>query len=117
MPPRASGSGGGWAECSVDDNDCKGVPTFQRRGWRTYFVDGPLFFGSTQTFSGLFKPKSDPNDVVIDFMESRVMDHSALEAINSLAERYGALGKRVHRRCPDPPKPLARSKNTLLKEQ
>ena len=86
------------AECSVDDNDCKGVPTFQRRGWRTYFVDGPLFFGSTQTFSGLFKPKSDPNDVVIDFMESRVMDHSALEAINSLAERYGALGKRVHLR-------------------
>ncbi len=66
--------------------------------WRTYEIDGPLFFGSTQKFASLFAPKDDPKDVVIDFMGSRVMDHSALEAINTLAERYGNLGKRVHLR-------------------
>ena len=66
--------------------------------WRTYEIDGPLFFGSTQTFSAQFSPKDDPGDVVLDFSESRVMDHSALEAINTLCERYGALGKRVHLR-------------------
>ena len=38
-------------------------------GWRTYKVDGPIFFGSTQTFSGLFDPKDDPDDVVIDFTD------------------------------------------------
>jgi len=67
-------------------------------GWPTYKVDGPLFFGSTQTFASQFSPKDDADDVIIDFLASRVMDHSALEAINALAERYGALGKRVHLR-------------------
>lgn len=67
-------------------------------GWLTYAVDGPLFFGSAQTFVNRFAPKDDPNDVIIDFMYSRVYDHSALEAINALCERYGSLGKRVHLR-------------------
>jgi SulP family sulfate permease len=67
-------------------------------GWRTYKVRGPLFFGSTQGFSNLFDPKNDPAEVVFDFMDSRVMDHSALEAINSLSAKYGELGKRVHLR-------------------
>ena len=70
----------------------------QKAGWRTYQLDGPLFFASTQTFGSLFDVKNDPRDVVVDFMDSRVMDHSALEAINTLAERYGAAGKRVHLR-------------------
>jgi len=70
----------------------------QTDGWRTYTVNGPLFFGSTQAFNGQFAPKDDPNDVVIDFLSSRVMDHSALVAINDLASRYGSLGKRVHLR-------------------
>ena len=65
-------------------------------GWRTYQIDGPLFFGSTQTFNGQFSPKDDPDDVVLDFAQSRVMDHSAL-VINLLCERYGGLGKRVRR--------------------
>ena len=69
-----------------------------RAEWRTFQIQGPLFFGSTQAFAGLFDPKADPDDVVLDFMESRVCDHSALEAINTLAARYGALGKRVHLR-------------------
>jgi len=67
-------------------------------GWRTYKVEGPLFFGSTANFDGGFTPKQDPNDVVLDFANSRVMDHSALEAINALASKYGALQKRVHLR-------------------
>ena len=66
--------------------------------WKTYTLDGPLFFGSTQAFGALFDPKADPADVLIDFMGSRVCDHSALEAINALADRYGALDKRVHLR-------------------
>ena len=43
-----------------------------------------------------FSPKTDPDDVVIDFMDSRVADHSGLVAINTLADKYGDLGKRVH---------------------
>lgn len=66
--------------------------------WKTYNVRGPLFFGSTQAFNSLFDVKGDGDDVVIDFLNSRVYDHSALEAINSMADRYGALGKRVHLR-------------------
>jgi len=67
-------------------------------GWRTYRVVGPLFFGSTRPFAAQFSPKDDPDDTVIDFLESRVMDHSALVAVNELSEKYGALGKRVHLR-------------------
>ena len=59
-------------------------------GWRTYKVDGPIFFGSTQTFSGLFDPKDDPDDVVIDFTDSRVMDQSAMEV---RARPYGTAWK------------------------
>lgn len=68
------------------------------RNWKTYRLRGPLFFGSTQGFRDLFDAQEDPSDVVIDFAESRVLDHSALEAINDLAEKYGLLGKRVHLR-------------------
>jgi len=66
--------------------------------WKTYELTGPLFFGSTQAFGDLFDPQGDPKDVIIDFAESRVLDHSALEAVNSLAQKYGELGKRVHLR-------------------
>jgi SulP family sulfate permease len=65
-------------------------------GWSAYSVDGPLFFGSTGRFLEQFSPKTDPDDVVIDFMDSRVADHSGLVAINTLADKYGDLGKRVH---------------------
>ncbi len=65
---------------------------------KTYNINGPLFFGSTQRFSQLFMVKEDPDDVVIDFAQSRVYDHSALEAINNLADRYGSMGKRVYLR-------------------
>ena len=65
---------------------------------KSYNLNGPLFFGSAQQFSQLFHVKEDPSNVVIDFTNTRVCDHSALEAINNLADRYGALGKRVYLR-------------------
>ena len=65
-------------------------------GSKIHQVHGPLFFASAQSFKDIFDPKNDPEDVVIDFYFSRVYDQSGLEAINSLAERYEALGKRIH---------------------
>ncbi|PXF32796.1 hypothetical protein WH50_02670 [Pokkaliibacter plantistimulans] len=60
---------------------------------RVYVLHGPLFFGSAQSFQGLFQPGSDPDRVVIDFRFSRVYDHSGLEAIEQLVERYSQAGK------------------------
>ncbi|MDO6804174.1 sodium-independent anion transporter, partial [Wenyingzhuangia sp. 1_MG-2023] len=57
---------------------------------------GPLFFGSVASFKDLFDVSNDPTKVIIDFADSRVMDHSALEAIDTLAERYIAEGKEIH---------------------
>lgn len=65
---------------------------------RVYGLTGPLFFASIKNFSEQFDPKNDPDDVVLDFRNSRVSDHSALEAIDSLAERYIAAGKTLHLR-------------------
>ncbi|WP_430462792.1 SulP family inorganic anion transporter [Thalassolituus sp. LLYu03] len=63
---------------------------------KIYDLYGPLFFGSVANFKELFAPETDPQVVVIDFRNSRVADHSALEAIDSIAERYVALGKELH---------------------
>ncbi len=65
-------------------------------GSLTYELHGPLFFGSVRSFADLFDPRSDPDDVTVDFRYTRVYDHSGLEAIDSLAERYGKQGKRLH---------------------
>lgn len=65
-------------------------------GWRRYSLNGPLFFASTGKFNDLFDPKNDPQDVIFDFGGSRVFDHSALEAINAVCDKYGTLGKKVH---------------------
>ena len=67
-------------------------------GSRIYQLHGPLFFASVSSFNDLFDSENDPNDVVIDFYYTRVYDQSGLEAINKLAERYRALGKRLHLR-------------------
>ena len=61
-------------------------------------LHGVLFFGSPTRFRDLFTPQADPDDVVIDFYFSRVYDQSGFEAINTLAERYERLGKRLHLR-------------------
>ena len=65
---------------------------------RRYELDGPLFFASTTDFKDAFDPKSDPLDVVVDFKNARVCDHSALEAIHGLTERYKNAGKTLHLR-------------------
>ncbi len=65
---------------------------------KVYRLMGPLFFGSIESFNEAFDPKGDPTDVVIDFAESRVIDHSALQAIDTLAERYTKNGKTLHLR-------------------
>ena len=67
-------------------------------GGKIYQLHGPLFFASVQSFKDLFDPKGDPSDVVIDFYYTRVYDQSGLEAINGLAEKYAAAGKRLHLR-------------------
>ncbi|GGI84395.1 SulP family inorganic anion transporter [Shewanella gelidii] len=69
-----------------------------KNGWKIYRLNGPLFFGSVAHFLDLFTAKDDPEDVIVDFQNSRVADHSALEAIDTLAERYVAAGKRLHLR-------------------
>ena len=65
-------------------------------GSKIYELRGPLFFGSVHAFNELFDPRNDPDDVVIDFYESRVADHSGIEAIDALAERYQRAGKTLH---------------------
>jgi len=68
------------------------------KGSKVYELHGPLFFASIRNFQDLFECKSDPDDVIIEFQHSRVMDHSAIEAIDSLAERYMNAGKKLHLR-------------------
>lgn len=65
------------------------------QGRKIYEVWGPLFFGSTTTFNSKFDVNSDPDEVVIDFMESRVSDHSGVEALRNLANKYINSGRAV----------------------
>ncbi len=65
-------------------------------GSRVHELNGPLFFGSVRNFCDLFDPKADPDDVILEFKNSRVYDHSAIEAIDNLAERYIKAGKTLH---------------------
>jgi len=68
------------------------------QGSRVHELNGPLFFGSVKNFLELFNPEEDPDDVIIEFQNSRVADHSAIEAIDTLAERYIRAGKTLHLR-------------------
>lgn len=65
-------------------------------GVKHYEIYGPLFFGSTTLFAEKFDVLNDPNEVVIDFQESRIVDMSAIEAVNKITERYQKVGKQVH---------------------
>ena len=78
-------------------------------GAKVYQVQGPLFFGSTDGFSEMFDPAGDPQLVVVDFADSRVADQSALTAIEALAAKYEAEGKRLELRH------LSRDCHRLLK--
>jgi len=68
------------------------------QGWKVYELQGTLFFASIANFNELFAPKDDPQDVVVEFRNARLVDHSAIQAIDALAEKYRALGKRLHLR-------------------
>lgn len=65
-------------------------------GGKHYEIYGPLFFGSIAAFNEKFDVLNDPEEVYIDFAESRVVDMSAIEALNKITERYHKVGKKVH---------------------
>jgi SulP family sulfate permease len=67
-------------------------------GAHVYEIEGPLFFGSTDGFAELFHPETDPDVVIVDFKRSRVVDQSALQAIEDLAARYATHGKTLRLR-------------------
>lgn len=73
------------ARKSIDEN-----------GVKHYEIYGPLFFGSTQAFSDKFDVLNDPEEVIIDFSESRIVDMSGIEAVNKLTERYARQNKKLH---------------------
>lgn len=65
-------------------------------GIKHYEIYGPLFFGSVTVFNEKFDVLNDPEEVIIDFEESRVVDMSAIEALNKITERYHKVGKKVY---------------------
>jgi SulP family sulfate permease len=67
-------------------------------GARVYQIQGPLFFGSSDGFMELFDVAGDPAEVIVDFDDSRVVDQSALQAIEAIAGKYEAVGKRIQLR-------------------
>jgi SulP family sulfate permease len=67
----------------------------KKDGTKVYEIWGPLFFGSITAFNDKFDVKNDPDSVEIDFVESRISDHSALEAIFVLVEKYQAVEKKI----------------------
>lgn len=81
------------------------------KGVKHYELFGPLFFGSVTAFGEKFDVHNDPEAVIIDFAESRVVDMSAIEALNKITERYDKVGKKVHLRhlSPDCRKLLAKA--------
>ena len=70
----------------------------EKDGVKIYKPIGPLFFASIHNFREHFDPSNDPQEIIIDFARSRVSDHSGIEAIDALAERYLKLGKNLHLR-------------------
>ena len=65
-------------------------------GVKHYEIYGPLFFASTTAFNEKFDPVNDPDEVIVDFEESRVVDMSAIEVLNKLTERYHKHGKKIY---------------------
>lgn len=67
----------------------------KENGTKVYEIWGPLFFGSVQNFNSKFDANNDPENIEIDFIESKVSDHSGIEAIGNIAGKYLKLGKKV----------------------
>jgi len=70
--------------------------SFDENGAKHYEIYGPLFFGSVTAFNDKFDVHNDPEEVIIDFAESRVVDMSAIEALNKITDRYSRSGKKIH---------------------
>jgi len=70
-------------------------PSIREKGAKVYEIEGPLFFSSTNSFLEIFKPSEDPEVIIIDFARSKVIDQSALKAIEDIADRYNNIGKKV----------------------
>lgn len=68
------------------------------KGVKHYEILGPLFFASTANFQEKFNPVTDPAEVIVDFKESKIVDHSGIEAVQKLTERYSKLNKKIHLR-------------------
>jgi len=85
-------------------------------GAKTYEIIGPLFFGSTDGFAEIFNPTDDSDVVIVDFLYSRVVDQSALQAIEALATKYEAAGKtlRLRHLTPDCHKLLKRAGQLMI---
>ena len=66
------------------------------KGLKHYEIYGPLFFASTAAFAEKFDISNDPNEIIIDFKESKITDMSAIDAVNKITERYAKLNKTVH---------------------
>ena len=71
---------------------------FDEKGIKHYEIYGPLFFASVTTFNDKFDVLNDPEEVIIDFSESKVVDMSGIDALNKLTERYKLAGKILHLR-------------------
>lgn len=72
--------------------------SIDNNGVKHYEIYGPLFFGSVQAFNDKFDVLGDPDEVIIDFSESRIVDMSGIEAVNKLTERYHKQNKKLHLR-------------------
>jgi len=70
-------------------------PSKREKGAKVYEIEGPLFFSSTNSFLEIFKPLKDPDVIIIDFAKSKVIDQSALKAIEDIADKYNSIGKKV----------------------
>ncbi len=64
-------------------------------GTKIYDFDGPLFFGSVTAFNDNFDIEHDPENVVLDFKDARVMDISGVEAVDAITKKYLEAGKTV----------------------
>ncbi len=69
--------------------------TILEDGSKLYEIWGPLFFASTSVFQEKFDPHEDPDQVIVDFAESKIVDHSGIEAVQKLTHRYAKLGKHI----------------------
>jgi SulP family sulfate permease len=75
--------------------DASRRPSVRESGALVYDIQGPLFFASASGFRDLFNIPEDPEIVIIDFKNSRVVDQSALQAIEDVASKYAEAGKQI----------------------